>query len=359
MSKDIYLKLQERIDGYALGYPATESGIEIKLLQHLFSEEEADLYLHMSRGLEPVEVIAGRAGISSGEAAAMLESMTSKGLTFPKKLKGKNFYAAAPFMHGFFENNAWARDDREAAELMEKYMFNGYAAKGKSLRTVPVNASIQSDKSVSTFDDVIKIVGSKERIGLMPCPCANHMKSLGHTCERPNEVCIGFDFYGEYVVEGLGVGRWISRKEALDVLEMADEAGLVHQTGGDSVSTECICNCCPDCCSTLRIVQRMPVPSRLVGSNYRASISADACTLCGACIDRCPMNALTMTDDELSLNTDRCIGCGLCSTGCPTGAILLVQKNPGHPKTPPPPDKYIFMRPSREFDADIEPWKDE
>ena len=342
MSTDIYHKLQETIDGYALGFPATDSGVEIKILKRLFSEEEAALYLHLSRSLEPAEVIAARAGLSPAETAAMLASMTSKGVTFPKVLKGKKFYAAAPFMHGIFENNAWMHDDREMAELMEQYLSGGFSARDKSLRTVPVSASLKEHKSVALFDDVLKIVETKDKIGLMPCACARHMKTLENGCKNPLDVCIGFDFYGEYVVDGLGVGRWISRQEARDVLEMADRAGLVHQTGGDNRNTECICNCCPNCCGSLRILNRLPVPSRLVGSNYRAHLAADTCTLCGVCIDRCPTKALTLTNDELSLNTDRCIGCGLCSTGCPFNAILLVPKNPQKMKTPPAPEKYIL-----------------
>ena len=33
---DIYRKLQEHLDKYAVGFPATKSGVEIKVLKHLF-----------------------------------------------------------------------------------------------------------------------------------------------------------------------------------------------------------------------------------------------------------------------------------------------------------------------------------
>ncbi len=42
MSKDVYRRLQEQLDQYSIGFPATDSGIEIKLLKRLFTEEEAD-----------------------------------------------------------------------------------------------------------------------------------------------------------------------------------------------------------------------------------------------------------------------------------------------------------------------------
>ncbi len=357
MSPDIYSRLRERIDEYALGYPTTESGVEMQILQRLFSEEEADLYLHMTRSLEPAEAIAGHAGRSVDETVALLEAMTSKGVTFPKISEGKKFYAAAPFMHGFFENNAWMQEDRELAELMEKYLTGGFRAKGKALKTIPVNASVKEGKSVRPFDDVVKILASKEHIGVMPCPCDKHMQTLNRGCGRPNEVCIGFDFYAEYCIEGLGIGRWIDRQEAMTILEKADAAGLVHQIGGNSENTECLCNCCPDCCGSLRMIRQMPEPSRMTGSNFRAQLSSDDCTSCEACIERCPMDALTMTDDGLCLDPVRCIGCGLCSTGCPVGAISLVQKEGDRLRTLPPPEKAIFMKPSHDFEEDIKRWK--
>ena len=40
MEDNIYKQLREQMDHYGLGYPAAESGIEIKLLKKLFSEEE-------------------------------------------------------------------------------------------------------------------------------------------------------------------------------------------------------------------------------------------------------------------------------------------------------------------------------
>lgn len=356
MAQDVYRRLRECIDDYALGFPETESGVEMKILQRLFTEAEADLYLHMSRSLEPVEAIAQRAGRSEADAADMLAAMTAKGLTFPKVLGDRRFYAAAPFMHGFFENNAWMQEDRELAELMEAYLTHGFRAKGKALKTIPVNASVKDGKSVMPFDDVVKILASKERIGVMPCPCDKHMQTLERGCGRPSEVCIGFDFYAEYCIEGLGVGRWIDLAEAMDILKKADQAGLVHQIGGNSENTECLCNCCPDCCGSLRMIKQMPAPSRVTGSNFCARISMDDCTSCETCLDRCPMDALRMTDEGLSLDKIRCIGCGLCSTGCPSGAITLVQKDPNRVRTLPSPDKAIFMKDSRDFEEDVKRW---
>jgi hypothetical protein len=37
MDKDIFYRLREQLDGYAFGYPSTESGVEIELLKLMFT----------------------------------------------------------------------------------------------------------------------------------------------------------------------------------------------------------------------------------------------------------------------------------------------------------------------------------
>jgi electron transport complex protein RnfB len=43
MSQDVYRRLAERLDAIPNGFPATESGVELKLLAKIFAPEEAAL----------------------------------------------------------------------------------------------------------------------------------------------------------------------------------------------------------------------------------------------------------------------------------------------------------------------------
>ena len=52
MTNDIYRRLQQRLDRYSIGFPATESGIELKILKKLFSPEDAAMFLSMTQKLE-------------------------------------------------------------------------------------------------------------------------------------------------------------------------------------------------------------------------------------------------------------------------------------------------------------------
>ncbi len=47
------------------------------------------------------------------------------------------------------------------------------------------------------------------------------------------------------------------------------------------------------------------------------------CEKCGACIDRCKQNALTMENGAIAIDNNKCVICGYCSTVCPAFAIKV------------------------------------
>ena len=57
----IYRDLQQHLDKGPVGYPATESGVDIRLLRHLFTPEEARIATCLSNiKLEPIKRIHPR-----------------------------------------------------------------------------------------------------------------------------------------------------------------------------------------------------------------------------------------------------------------------------------------------------------
>ncbi|MCD6181930.1 MAG: 4Fe-4S binding protein [Candidatus Cloacimonetes bacterium] len=52
-------------------------------------------------------------------------------------------------------------------------------------------------------------------------------------------------------------------------------------------------------------------------------IDKNTCIGCGACIEVCPVEALTMVDDKSVVDPDKCIDCGACVDTCPVGAMTL------------------------------------
>ncbi|HNU92351.1 MAG TPA: 4Fe-4S binding protein, partial [Spirochaetota bacterium] len=57
---------------------------------------------------------------------------------------------------------------------------------------------------------------------------------------------------------------------------------------------------------------------------------AGACTLCGECVEVCPVHAIVLGDEAAGIG-EACIGCGLCARTCSSGAIALYETRPsGH-----------------------------
>jgi ferredoxin len=51
-------------------------------------------------------------------------------------------------------------------------------------------------------------------------------------------------------------------------------------------------------------------------------VNEDLCVGCGVCVDDCPVDAITLKDDQKALiNEDECIRCGRCHDICPQEAV--------------------------------------
>ena len=59
-NNQVYAKLQKHLDNQAIGFPATRSGVEIKILKHIFTPEEAEIACCLSYKFEPLETIFSR-----------------------------------------------------------------------------------------------------------------------------------------------------------------------------------------------------------------------------------------------------------------------------------------------------------
>ena len=338
MSEDIFRQLQQRLDLYSMGFPATETGIEITILKKLFNQKDAERFLNMSPKLEDSESVAQRLGSPVEEVAGQLEDMAKRGLLFRVR-KGESIkYGAIPFMHGLAEFQI-KRLDREMGELIDQYMdqrFNQSIAgiDGLFLRTIPVEKSIVPEHRVAAFDDARAIIEKNDTIAVAECLCRKAHKIMGKGCDKPIEACFMFGSMARFYIEN-NLGRRVDVEEAVDILRKAQEAGLVTQPA-TAQNPGGMCNCCGDCCAILGAVKKFPKPAELVFSNYQTAINEENCTGCEICLDRCQMEAISMNKDGVAqVDLDRCIGCGLCVTTCPSEAISLIPKPDARRRIPP------------------------
>jgi Pyruvate/2-oxoacid:ferredoxin oxidoreductase delta subunit len=346
---NLYRELQIHLDKLPIGYPATESGVELELLKYFFNNLEAKAALSLGLTMSSLWRIKRRYkkkfghGISSELLISTLDNLYMKG-TIRRSGKSPYKYANAFLAIGMFEFHV---DDLtpQLMELMHRYFDEGFKDEFfrsiPQLRTSPHMKAIVPEHRIDTYDNMREYVKmTKEVIGVANCVCKQGEAILGKKCEIVGddiELCI---FFGEGSYLERNRGRIITKEECLELLDKAEKKGLVIQPG-NSLQAFCICLCCGCCCGVLTSAKKFEKPARLFATNYYAEIDKDKCSACGVCVKRCQMEAITKfetkletkLDKHVELNLDRCIGCGLCVTTCAKKALSLKRKSK---KTKPP-----------------------
>ena len=324
MAKDIYAKLAHHLDNLPGGFPSTESGVELRILRRLFTPEEAKLAVHLTLIPEESRVIARRSKLSPEEAAGQLEEMAKKGLIFRIERKGgATLYMASQYVIGIWEYHVNDLDKdliRDMNEYIPTLLNLDTWKKAPQLRTVPISRSLNIDREIMTYENAEELVRSQKKFVVAPCICRREAAISGHSCGKPEEVCLVFGMAADYYQKN-GTGRAIDEQEALEILKKADEAGLVLQP---SNAKKIVNICC--CCQILKNIKRHPKPASLVSTPFIVSVNPETCKGCGICVERCQMEALRLEDEKVACNLDRCIGCGLCVSTCPTGSLTLARK---------------------------------
>ncbi len=324
---DVYQRLAEHLDNLPAGFPATETGVELRILKRLFTEEEAEIAARLSMMPEPAEAIAARLGREADALAPILHKMSRKGLIFRRSQNGQHSYMAAQFVIGIWEYHVNALDEdliRDVNAYIPYLMKKSWTdIKTKQLRVFPVAQSVTAEMRVTPYEAAEEIIRQQSKIVVTPCICRREHDMMGHGCGKPLEVCLSFGS-GAFYYEQNGLGREIPQEEALELLKKGEAAGLVLQPSNSQKPIN-ICMCCGCCCQVLKNMRSMDKPVLAVHTNYYAEVIAEDCTACGTCEERCQTDAITV-DAAAEVNPDRCIGCGLCITDCPADAMVLKQK---------------------------------
>lgn len=340
MSSDVYEHLAQRLDALPNGFPRTESGIEVKILKKIFTEDEAEIACDLKLLPETPEQIAERLERDPETMGETLEKMVERGEIWGVGPMGDRKYHMIPFIIGIYEFQL-NRMDKELVEMMEEYidqgLFEGIGNNKPALmHTIPVEQAIDAQLEIHPYENVRELVDKAKVFSTMDCICRKDQELLGNRCDKPRGNCISFSM-DEHAFDIQYLGRMVSREEAERIMKEAAEAGLVHATLNITDDTYHFCNCCACCCGLLRGVTKFNAPQMLAKSNYWASIDPDTCAACGTCADeRCPMNAISDEDDYYEVNRDRCIGCGVCVPTCSTESISLVRKPEDQCIQPPP-----------------------
>jgi len=169
-------------------------------------------------------------------------------------------------------------------------------------------------------------------IAVGDCRCGMAKKTCGHPMRRDIVFRTGHEAFTWAFPDNF---EEISKDEAVRIIEDCSARGMfqmvfIHCSTQNHLNEYVICNCCPCGC-------KVHLLNRTVGQEYfplrdggfRSRHYPEKCEKCGDCVDKCPFNAISMSDD--GIKTEDCFGCGVCERACEKGAYTVTQDLPGPP----------------------------
>jgi len=321
---DVYQELSKKLS-------MENSRFVPEIWRRLCTEEEAEIISALPGTSEDM---AARFGKDIEEMNGILERLFQRGVVFDYTKDGKTYYRMPRHIIQFHDATIlWPEVPDDVIELWVKYQSEEYPQIPEMvtqfklpplIRVVPVNAPIEFKSEVLPYEDAVRMVEGAKSLAVTRCTCRMIMKK----CDKPLEVCLQLNRGADYTIKR-GTGRKVSVEEAKEIIKKAEAAGLVHTTENRAGIGNVLCSCCECCCIGIPFVRNAATRGVLAPSRYQAVVDDATCTGCGLCVDICPVDALSMSDEAISVvDADVCIGCGLCAGECPSEAIMLRQVRP-------------------------------
>jgi H+/Na+-translocating ferredoxin:NAD+ oxidoreductase subunit B len=346
--QDVYSRLADHLSNVGMGYPVRDTLLDI--LKENLNPIEAEITLALPEGVIPlspvsVDEILSRVTIPRSELEPALESLAQNGALYVGTTPtGEKGYALLHVGFGFPQAFFWKGEDtphaRKMAGLVAKY-FNtqvtreAFGSEPKQYRYIPVGKAIKPAlNAVFPVQLMEQVIATARRIAVAHCPCRVGYRLVGRGCEHPTEVCMKFDELADFVIDQ-GLARELTKEEALDVIRITEEAGLVHFVDNAVGEIKHNCNCCGCACWNVGNIRRRKIPRDAIMATYfMRDTDSEECSGCGECATICPVQAVEMSDDLPIVDREWCIGCGVCATVCPSDAVVLNVREEKSGETP-------------------------
>ena len=291
----------------------TENDPEYILLDvALESDEQAEIMLKMGRRQpKTLEEIAQLTGKDPKHVEELLEKACATGAVEYnwENPEHKKQYYVQQFVPGIAEMTNMVRPQFDAhpeiGEMFDLMTYLPLAGKthlippggaGVGMHVIPVEKAISMTRESLPIEHISHWLDKYEgKYSVGYCSCRNARRAKGEgSGEIQDDCCIGLGDFAQYLIE-TGKGRPITKEEALQICQRAEENGYVHQTtnidGTDKIFG--LCNCDLGVCFALRTSQYFNTPN-LSASAYRAHVDKDNCVACGKCVEVCPAGAVKL-----------------------------------------------------------------
>jgi len=180
---------------------------------------------------------------------------------------------------------------QEPLELAAKLVPPGGA--GIGMHVIPVEKAIDASSKSVSVEHLSHWLQKYDKFCTMVCACRKAQRIRGEGVgDIEGYMCIGLGDIAEFLVETGKDAHYITREEAMEIIERAERKGYVHQiTNLDGPNRIVgICNCSPGSCYGLRTSQLFNTPN-MSRSAYRAHVEPEKCVACGKCVEVCPSGA--------------------------------------------------------------------
>ena len=237
------------------GFPRTKSGVELKLLAKLFSQEDAALASTLRMEPKTLKEIAEENKLSEPEAKQRLIGMVKRGLIDIKREEGLGFtFHLIPFVVGFYERQN-AKIDKEFAELFEQYYHESFhktmLSEPSVHRIIPLEKAIPVDIDVMPYEKASTYLDQAQSWGVLDCICRVQKKLIGQGCEHSVRNCLVFSPKPGAFTRSVEFVT-LSREQALEVLAEADRECLLHSVINAESEVYFVFYCCSCSCGLLR-----------------------------------------------------------------------------------------------------------
>jgi Pyruvate/2-oxoacid:ferredoxin oxidoreductase delta subunit/DNA-binding MarR family transcriptional regulator len=347
MSEDIYFKLGQRLNENPGKMMLVEPFLNV--LRKIYTEEQAKLGAELPIGAHKAADLAKQLNRDEKELTEMLESMADIGLIFVSKTEeGESEYALTPFVPGVLEfqlmRGTETDEDRRKARMLEDFLqamadmtreatgdILKDPAKAKEmirnpgLRTIPVEEVLPRGSEIYPYEHLTELIDKEDSFAAAICHCRQQAKLLGNPCQvedAPKNSCLYFGKAADFMVDRKFAKR-VSKEEAKQILKDCEKAGLVHNINNTIDKSIVLCNCCSCCCGFLTAMRKKRVFGMVANSNFVSKVDEESCIGCCDCVDRCPMDAISLVEEIASVNEDYCLGCGNCVSVCPTESLSM------------------------------------
>lgn len=341
-----YAELTDRLNRAPQGAPPSES--LHKILKILFSEREAELIALLPIKPFTAEKAAEIWKLDQTQARNILEDLAGRAMLVDIEMNGQTTYVLPPPMAGFFEFSMMrTRGDvnqKALAELFYQYLnveedfikalfADGETQLGRVFVQEPMLSS-ENALHVLDYERASEVIRTASHRAISTCYCRHKMEHMGRACDAPKEICMTFNTSAASLSRH-GHARMVDTAECLDLLDQAQEHGLVQFGENVRERVNFICNCCGCCCEAMIAARKFGTLHPVHTTNFLPVVNEDACNGCGKCASACPVEAMSIVSAndphqpkrrKARVDENICLGCGVCVRACPEKSLSLAAR---------------------------------